>query len=263
MSTMMMASLLAVVLFFGILIFLEIGRRMGARRLACDPEGARSGTGAVEGAVFALVGLLIAFTFSGAASRFDDRRDLIVQETNAIGTAYLRLDLLPPSVRPDVQERVRQYLDARIESYRRLPDLQAASAELARATAMQGEIWRQVITAGQMDGASPDAVKLLLPALNEVFDIATSRTLATEMHPPFVIYLMLVVLSLASAVMAGFGMAGGKTRNWLHILSFATVMAFAVYIIIDIEYPRLGLVRVDAFDQSLVDLRASFQPREP
>jgi len=89
MNTMLMAAVLAVGLFVGILAMLEFGRRLGIRRLAIDPAGAQAGTGAVEGAVFALVGLLIAFTFSGAASRFAVRRDLIVAETNAIGTAWV------------------------------------------------------------------------------------------------------------------------------------------------------------------------------
>jgi hypothetical protein len=83
--------------------------------------------------------------------------------------------------------------------------------------------------------------------------------MATQMHPPVVIYGMLVGLALASALMAGYGMAGGQTRNWLHILSFATVMAVAVYVIIDLEFPRLGLIRVDVFDQALVELRASMK----
>jgi hypothetical protein len=74
------------------LIFLEVGRRLGRRRLAEDPEGARAGAGAVEGAVFALFGLLIAFTFTSAAARYEARRDLIVQHANAIGTAWLRLE---------------------------------------------------------------------------------------------------------------------------------------------------------------------------
>ena len=79
-------------LFLGLLLMMEAGRRLGVRRLAADPEGARAGIGAVEGAVFALLGLLIAFTFSGAASRFDDRRHLVAEEANAIGTAWLRID---------------------------------------------------------------------------------------------------------------------------------------------------------------------------
>ena len=134
MDTIVAGALLALGLFVGILAFLELGRRLGKRHLSLDPEGARTGTGAVEGAVFALVGLLIAFTFSGAASRFDARRDLIVQETNAIGTAWLRLDLLPDTVKPAMQGLFRRYLDARIETYRRIPDLPAATQAMNEAS---------------------------------------------------------------------------------------------------------------------------------
>ena len=110
--------LCALGLFLGMLILLEVGRRIGARRLAEDPEGAEAGVGTVEGAVFALLGLLIAFTFSGAASRVDTRRQLIVEETNNIGTAYLRLDLLPVEALPGLREKFRLYVDTRLEVYR-------------------------------------------------------------------------------------------------------------------------------------------------
>jgi hypothetical protein len=102
-----LAALIAIALFLGILLLLDIGRRIGVRRLTDGPEGARVGTGTIEGAVFALLGLLIAFTFSGAGSRFDDRRALIVEETNYIGTAYLRLDLLPASAQPALRDLFR------------------------------------------------------------------------------------------------------------------------------------------------------------
>lgn len=253
------ALIIAVGLFVGMLILLDVGRRIGARGLARDPEGARAGTGTVEAAVFALLGLLIAFTFSGAASRFDARRDLIIQETNAIGTAWLRLDLLPASAQPAIRESFRQYVDARLEAYRKLPDIAAARSELARSIRLQGEIWTQAVAAGRSEDAPPPATMLLLPALNEMIDITTTRTMATQLHPPLAIYGMLVGLALASALLAGYGMAGGKSRSWLHVIGFAAVMAVAVYLIIDIEFPRLGLIRVDAFDQALVELRASMQ----
>jgi hypothetical protein len=256
---MLMASVLAVGLFVGIVAMLEVGRRLGIRRLASDPAGAQAGTGAVEGAVFALVGLLIAFTFSGAASRFDVRRDLIVVETNAIGTAWLRLDLLPDAAQPAIRDSFLQYLDSRLAIYRTLPDIDAAHAELAKASALQTTIWSKAVAAGQREGASPDAIKLLLPALNDMFDITTTRTMAAQIHPPLVIYGMLIALALASALLAGYGMASGKTRSWLHILGFAGVIAVAVYVIIDMEFPRLGLIRVDSFDQALVELRASMK----
>ena len=255
----LVASLLALGLMLGMLVLLEVGRRMGDRRLANDPDGARAGTGTVEGAVFALLGLLIAFTFSGAASRFDARRDLIVQETNAIGTAYLRLDLLPAGAQPALRDLFRRYVDSRLETYRKIPDVEAVKAELARSTALQGEIWTQAVAASRLEGAPPPAAMLLLPALNDMIDITTTRAMAARMHPPLVIFAMLFGLGLASALLAGYGMAGGKSRNWLHMIGFAAVMAVAVYVILDIEFPRLGLIRVDAFDQALVELRASMK----
>src|SRR5512134_3830379 len=152
------AALFTLGLFLGMLVLLEIGRRIGVRRMAKDSEGARVGVGAVDGAVFALLGLLIAFTFSGAASRFDARRQLIVEETNNIGTAYLRLDLLPASAQPAIRENFRRYLDSRLEVYRKLPDIAAAKAELAKAIMLQEEIWRHAVAATRVDGAQPAAV---------------------------------------------------------------------------------------------------------
>lgn len=108
MNHALISLLIASALFFGMMLFLETGRRIGVRRRAQDPEGAGAGTGAVEGAVFALLGLLVAFTFSGAASRFDARRALVAEEANAIGTAYLRVDLVPANAQPALRDLFRR-----------------------------------------------------------------------------------------------------------------------------------------------------------
>ena len=137
----------AVGLFLGMLAILEVGRRKGMKRLAADPDATRAGTGAVDGAVFALFGLLIAFTFSGAASRFDARRQLIVEEANDIGTAYLRIDLLPADAQPTLRESFRRYLDSRLDTYRKMPDVDAAMQEMAKSTKLQDEIWTRSVAA--------------------------------------------------------------------------------------------------------------------
>jgi uncharacterized membrane protein YagU involved in acid resistance len=98
---------------------------------------------------------------------------------------------------------------------------------------------------------------LLLPALNQMFDIATTRAMSRQMHPPMIIFIMLGFLVLSAAAIAGFGLAKAKTRSWIHLLLFAFVFAITFYVILDIEYPRLGLIRVDAFDRVLIDLRNS------
>ena len=216
-------------------------------------------TGAVEGAIFALFGLLVAFTFSGAATRFDARRMHIADEANTIGTAWLRLDLLAPDDQPALRRQFRDYLDSRIEVYRKLPDLTAALESLNRSNGLQSAIWSRAVPATRHSAAHPDAGKLLLPALNEMFDITTMRTMAARTHPPAVIYFLLFALGFGCALLAGHAMAGVKTWSWLHAASFAFFIALATYVILDIEYPRAGFIRLSHFDQVLIDLRESMK----
>jgi hypothetical protein len=201
------------------------------------------------------MGLLIAFTFSSAAARIDTRRQLIVAEANAIGTAWLRLDLLPADAQPELRELFRRYLDARLAVYRQLPDFAAARAELDKGNTIQGGIWSRATKACQITPTVLTAQ--LLPALNEMFDRAAERTAAIQIHQPTIIFLMLGVLALMCALLAGYAMAGGKSRSWIHIIGFALVLAMTVYVILDLEFPRAGMIRIDSLDQILVDLRQS------
>jgi hypothetical protein len=253
-----LALALAGALFLGMLGLMEVGRVVGSRRLARDAEGSHAGVGVVEGSVFGLLGLLMAFTFSGAADRFAERLHLIVEEVNAIGMAWKRIDLLPPDAQPGIRDGFRRYLDARLAAYKKLPDLQASAEELAKAEHAGREIWDKAVAVCRTASGEP-ARMLLLPAMNQMFDIAETRRLATWMHPPQIVYVMLAVLALAGALLAGYGMAGGRSRNWIHMVAFSLTIAFAAYVIIDLEYPRLGLIRVDYFDRALVELRATMR----
>ena len=249
--------LFAILLFAGMLILLEAGRRLGVRRRSRESEGERGSLGTIEGAVFALFGLVVAFTFSGAASRFNEKRALIAEEANAIETAYLRLHLLSERARPEMQGLFREYLDSRLDTYRKLPDMDAAEVEVAKSKTIQREIWTKAVSATALPDSHADAGKLLLPALNNMIDITTTRSMALQTHPPNVIYALLFILGLICSLLAGYRMAVGQQRSWLHILSFALITVIVIYVIVDVEYPRAGLIRLEAFDQVLVDVRAS------
>lgn len=259
MALALVALSLAAGLFAGLLVFAEIGRRIGTARIARDPKGLAEGVGAAEAAVFGLLGLLIAFTFSGAASRFEDRRHLVTSEANAIGTAYLRIDLLPGDAQPEIKQLFRRYLDTRLATYQSAADLAAAHAKLAEGAALQGEIWTKVLSAARRPEVPAHATMLMLPALNEMFDITTTRTMATRNHPPLVIFALLCALSLLGALLVGYSTSSNKDRSWLHMTAFAAILALTVYVIVDLEFPRLGLIRVDAADQVLVELRQSMR----
>jgi len=245
----------AILLFAGMMILLETGRRLAARRRSKESQDERSNLGAIEGAVFALFGLMMAFTFSGAASRFNEKRMLIAEEGNTIETAYLRLHLVPQEAQPRLQELFRQYLDSRLETYRRLPDMQAAELEMSNSKKIQEEIWAAAIDATRLPSSYPAAGWLLPAALNNMIDMATTRTMTLQIHPPRVIYGLLFGLGLVCSLLAGYRMASGQQRSWLHIFGFTLITVIVVYVMLDIEYPRTGLIRLEAADEVLVKLR--------
>ncbi len=241
-------------LFLGMLLFMEAGRRIGIHRMEQDPDNCKTGLGAMEAAVYGLMGLLLAFTFSGAAARFDTRRHLIVEETNAVGTAYLRLDLLSSDSQARLRPIFREYVESRVETSGHLSsDFPRALEAFSRSMKLQAEIWNQAVVACQDQGVQ-SATMLLLPALNKMIDLTTTRWVSHKRHPPGIIFGLLSALTLISAMFAGYGTAGGKSRSWVHLIGFAAMMAFTVYVIIDLEYPRHGFIRVDFLDQSLQDL---------
>ena len=247
--------LIVVVLFGGMLAMQTVGRRMGERDRQRDPEAKPSG-GAAEAAVVTLLGLLLGFTFSGAGARFDARRNLVVQETNAIGTAWLRIDLLPDPRQQQVKDLFRKYVDARIETYRAVPNMNAVAAASAKAASLQRQIWSTSV-AGAGETRNTPAFTLLLPAVNSMIEITTTRTAAIQIHPPIAIYIMFWMIALVAAMFAGYGASDRKLSNWAHRFGFAAVVTVAVYIIVDFDYPRLGLIQVTSMDQMLVDLRRS------
>ena len=210
--------------------------------------------GALENAIFALMGLVIAFTFSGAAARYELRRDQIAEEANDIGTAYLRLDLLSSAAQPELRDSFKRYVEARLAVYRKIPDMNAVRAEMDNVKALQDSIWSRSVAACR-EAPTPAAAMLLLPALNAMIDIATTRTERAKLHPPAIVFVMLGVLAMVCSLFAGIGMAASRTRSWFHIIGFAAAVALTVYVILDLEFPRIGFIRLDAADQVLQDAR--------
>lgn len=242
----------------GMLVAYEIGRRLGRRRLARVPDAGAEGVSAVEGGTFGLMGLLIAFTFSGAQARYDARKRYVVDEANAIGTAWLRVDLLPAEVQPQLRESFMRYTDKRLDVYSSSFDLDTSLKHIAEANVLGQAIWNQAV-AGSRD-SEPKVAVLLVPALNEMLDLANLRnSAAMYFHPPGIIFLMLGLTAFACALVAGHGTASSRSRNWVHTLTFVATLSLTVYVIIDLEFPRAGFIRVDEVDQVLRNARASMR----
>jgi hypothetical protein len=242
----------ALALFGGMLFLMEVGRRLGRRQP--EEHEARPGKGAIEAAVFALLGLLLAFQFSRASGRLDARRELAVREANAIGTAYLRLDLLRPSDQAPLRDLFRAYVDARVRSLDGIP----GRGEAEEATQqLQREIWARAVAATR--GEPPVRAQLLLPALNDMIDVTTSRAVAGQTHAPVPIVVLLYAVALLSALLAGFAMSAAPHRSIFHMFLFAGATALTVFVILDLEYPRAGLIRIGAADAALRALPESMR----
>ena len=243
--------------FLGILLFIEVGHWLGTRfgREQTAPPPVVFGT--IETAIYALLGLMVAFTFSGAASRIDTRRTLTADEANAIGTAYLRLDVLSATSQPSLRDKFRRYTEARIAVYRVLPDIEASKTNAARANALQSEIWADTVTALK---ETPASSLLVLPSLNTMFDIAATRSVILNTHIPPIVLATLVALTLMCALLIGHGLPGDRTvGTLLHTVGFAFVVTLTMYVIFDLDHPRVGLIRLDYADQALFDVLAAMK----
>ena len=261
------AVLIAGAFFVSSLFLLNYGRQLGLRYLKED-TGNMAGLTTVEGAVFALIGLLLAFTISGALQRFDDRRQLVIQEANAASTAHDRLALFEGDVGRDLQNKLRDYVQARIDLYRMPHDYSLSkrteffsSEQEDKILSLKNNVWNAAVAACPQASFRP-ACAQALPTLANLFEVARLRLGAAEKHPPQVIYVILFGLGLGGSLLAGFGMAAAKSRSWIHMLIFAATLTVALYTLTDMEYPRLGLIRIDNFDHFLVDAQLQMQTQD-
>lgn len=193
---------------------------------------------------------MLAFTFSGAVERYDRHRELIVEETNAIDVAYLRLDLLPPAAQPALRQLFRDYTNTRLHLYDAVSEISPASELLQR------QIWKQSVAAAAAPGASVNATKLIVPALNTMIDITHTRKNTFNLHPPEIVFLLLFVFSGGAAFLGGYSMAV-RGRSWFHMFALAVAVTLTIYATLEIEYPRRGLIRLRDTDKTLIDLRNS------
>lgn len=218
----------------------EIGFRAGLWSKARNDKDAGTQIGAVQGAVLGLLGLLLAFSFSAAGARFLERQDLIVQEANAIGTAYLRADLLDDEPAALLRGSLHRYTDHRIETSghlrQGLPPEAAAQIEK-----LHNGIW----TAAR-DGvkARPEAALSVLPPVNEVIDLHTLRIAAGKKHIPGLVLGLLVACSALAIGTIGYGCGLGGNRRVPLTWSLALLVTGSLWVTIDLDHPRGGLLQI-------------------
>ncbi|HEX3158064.1 MAG TPA: hypothetical protein VHQ45_06080 [Gemmatimonadaceae bacterium] len=231
----------------------EVGFRVAAR--AHDAEDSRHGN--VLSATLALLALLVAFTFELALGRYEARRTVVLEEANAIGTAYLRAQIAPEPLRSRLSDQMRQYVDARLA----LAGAGEDRAAVARAEALAGSLQQQMwsTTVAVLPTVQPvSAAPLLAAAMNTVIDVAGARRSALAARLPRSVVAALLLYAFVAAGMLGFVTGGGRKRSRAPSFILLLLLTLALMLILDLDRARTGTITVS--QAPLVDLRASIAP---
>ena len=226
-----------------------LGHRAG-RKWFGGNDAATAGWGTLEAAMLGLFGLLMAFSFSGAADRFQNRRDQIVQQAQAIGTAYDRLELLDPASREPIRKLFREYLDLQLGIFQDFKDVETLIGKLDALEAKGAEIFR-LSAAACREERHHHLAEVIPPAVNEMLDVSVARRASLHIHLPAVVFYLLFAMALGTGLLAGFGMTPAPRINWFHATTFAFFAAVTIFVIMDMDFPRAGLFKVEAADEAL------------
>jgi hypothetical protein len=243
--------------FLASLIFVNwLGYRFKVYHIRKFPGTEHVGIGPTEGSLLGLTALLLSFTFSMSASKFENRRQFIIAETNDISTTVLRCDLYPDSIRDALRADLKNYLETRIEYYTAKDNEQLIQNALVRADSISKIIWKKVAAASH-DLNNRVATQRRAPSLKEMIDVVTSREGSRRAKVPRMIFSVLCILILVSAFLSGYG-SKNLERNKVLVIAFAVVTTLSLYLVVDLDKPRQGFVNLNATEQLLEDLRGLF-----
>lgn len=210
----------------------------------------------IEGSLLGLLALLLAFTFSMSASRYDARRNVMVAEANDIGTVILRCDLYPDSTRHNLRMYLKDYVETRINYFQAGENLSQERAALATTATIGNLIWAEVARASKIKD-NLVASNQMIPSLNAMLDIVTNRTAEKNATVPDSILWLLFMLCLVCSFILGFQKS--KSKNPLIIsIVFSLMVSACIHLIIDLDRPRKGLINMKDTQQYIIDLREMF-----
>jgi hypothetical protein len=222
-------------------------------RMSAGPSGiGKADIALIVGAVMTLLALLLGFSYSMSVTRFESRRQLVVDEANAIGTTYLRAKTLPEPRSSEIQELLRQYTALRVE----MAGMEEYAPEKIRlmdnrTKELHGSLWSH---ASALSKENPDpVVAVFLQTLNEMIDLHAKRFAAFRNHVPFSVYLVLLTVSAIALWLLGYYFGAQRKRVQILTTVLAFLVASVMWLIIDLDQPTHGAIRTN--QQSLLDLQ--------
>jgi hypothetical protein len=238
-------------------VALEGGYRFGQWRKNHVSDEREQPVGAMVASILGLLALVLGFTFSLVAARFDDRRMGVLEEANAIGTTYLRTSFLPESQKVESARLLREYVAVRIDGVR---EPGQAGQAIARSEALHTSLWEQADAAAKHAPASI-MTGLYIQSLNEVIDLHAKRLLAMRSRIPLVLWIALCFLTTLGMASVGYLSALAVARRSPAMLALVLAFSTVLYLIADLDRSQEGLLRVS--QQPMYDLQKSMQVSIP
>jgi Protein of unknown function (DUF4239) len=245
-------AILPLTIVFGLASF-ELGYRVAHYRQQLHQEEKESPVGGMVAGTLGLLAFMLAFTFGLAGSRFEDRRQVILSEANAVGTSYLRASMLPEPMRTEVKNLLREYVDLRVETVQQPGNLAQA---LSKSEELHERLWAQAVAVTEKDRSPVTA--LFVDSLNNVIDLHATRVMAgLQSRVPAVIWIVLYVLAILAMEMIGYHAGLANSRRSIAAIALIIGFSLVLFLIADLDRPGQGLLRVS--QQSMIDLRKSMK----
>ena len=235
----------------------ELGFRLGSAHRSDSDDRAGVALTTIIGALLGLLALLLGFTFSMAVSRYDARRRLVVEDANAIGTAFLRTQFLPEAERAASAQRLRRYVDVRLELHQAASEGTPTAAGLDETKRLQDELWALAVGAADAQQQSLP-IQLYVASLNQLIDVHGERYAVVLASLPEAVLHLLFVMTVGTGGLIGYACGRVGQRYGVSTTIFAMLIVGVIMVIMDLDRPRHGLIRVS--QQPIVDLQQALKP---
>jgi hypothetical protein len=242
-----------------LLLATELGYRLGQRHTPERRKALQGQSGTLQASLLGLLGLLLGFTFAMAVGRFESRKQLVLDEANGIGTAWLRAGYLSESTRDVIRPTLLDYVDARLQAANVPVGSEEYEKQVARSERNQATMWRA--TTAEVKAHDSPAVSLFTASLNDVIDLDAKRQATTRNHVPASVWLLLILVSVVVCWTTGYSTALSESgRLALSMIILPVLLTAVITIVADLDNPRRGLIKVS--QQSMLDLQNALQRYE-
>lgn len=242
-----------------LLLAAEVGFRLGLGLYRAHDEARKGQISGVQSAVLGVLGLLLGFTFAMEVNLYQNRRDLILQEANSIGTTFLRASLLPETYRSSVQDLLRRYVDVRLEFFKVGADVAKQNDAELHAAEIQRELWAHTVQAAR-ESPTP-IVATFINSLNETIDLDATRLNALRTRVPAPVWLLVLGVAIGGCCATGYAAGSSGARSSFSDVVLPLLIAVVITLIADIGRPRSGLIRIN--QQPMLDLKTNLAREVP